>query len=107
MCENYEQFIPDLVAMMDNLVRAISKTLFGDNARNNYNVYLRRQCQESGITHAVLEALAAASRISMEKRTEQAILYTSFNKIQGAEITIHVKALVAKFNKKQLKLKSV
>lgn len=101
MMHKYHDYVPNLVSLIDYIVRALFKALFRDQAPNYYNLYVRRVGAESYLTKAVIEALAAASKDSTEQRTAQAILYTTFSKRKVEEIIEDIQDVVKKANRRR------
>lgn len=102
MCANYKEYIPDLVCMLDYIVRVTFRALLGEQSANYYNLYVRHLKPESSITKAVVEALAASRsqyRDSTEQKTTRAILYTTFNQRQVDVIVEEIQQAVQNIEK--------
>lgn len=94
--DKYSEFIPELVSMMDYIVRMTFKVLFRDMVPKYYELYHRRQGGKACFTYAVVEAIAASRNNSCEKRTAQAILYTTFGKKDVDDIIEEIQLMVSK-----------
>lgn len=100
MCRNYKEYIPDLVSMLDYIVRITFRALLGEQYFKFYNLYVRHMKPESCITQAVAEALEVSRRESTEKRTARAILYSTFNQRQVAVIVEEIQQAVENIKKR-------